>query len=99
LVADARSAGWHDPSRRRISASPDPRSLSATIQRARAAIERLVDLVVGPGLRLRRSRTALRWESRSEGHCASSRRTILKSEWRLFADDPRRLCDAQRAFQ
>lgn len=62
---------------------------------AKAAVERLVDLVVGPGLRLspKPDGTALGVDDPTV-----LRKLVQKiqSEWRLFAEEPRRLCDAQR---
>jgi len=62
---------------------------------ARAAIERLVDLVVGPGLRLSSKPDGVALGIEDPKVMRKLARTI-QSEWRLFADDPRRLCDAQR---
>lgn len=62
---------------------------------ARAAVERLVDLIVGPGLRL---------SSKPDGHVLGIEdpkelrklSRAIQAEWRLFAEDPGRCCDAQR---
>lgn len=62
---------------------------------AKAAVERLVDLVVGDGLTLasKPDGTALGIEDRKVLRDFARQ---IQSEWRLFAEDPRRTCDVQR---
>jgi lambda family phage portal protein len=62
---------------------------------ARAAVERLVDLIVGAGLRLsaKPDGTAL---GIKDPHVLRDFARAIEAEWRLFAEDPRYLCDAQR---
>lgn len=62
---------------------------------AKAAVDRLVDLVVGPGLHLAANPdgTALGIADRKELRTFAR---AMQAEWRLFSKDPRRTCDAQR---
>jgi lambda family phage portal protein len=62
---------------------------------ARAAIERFVDLIVGPGLHLSAIPDGTALGIKDPEVLRKFARSI-ESEWRLFADDPRRLCDVQR---
>ncbi|VTZ52496.1 Phage portal protein [Methylocella tundrae] len=62
---------------------------------ASAAVDRLVDLVVGPGLRLSAKPDGLALGIKDPKALRDFARSI-QSEWRLFAEDPRYLCDAQR---
>lgn len=61
---------------------------------AGAAVERLVDLVVGKGLHL-----VARPDAVALGITPDEARAVgkqIQAEWRLFANDPRRFCDIQR---
>jgi lambda family phage portal protein len=62
---------------------------------ARSAIERRVDLLVGAGLRLsaKPDGAAL---GISDPHVLRELSRAIEREWRLFSEDPRYLCDAQR---
>ena len=62
---------------------------------AHAAIEKLVDLIVGPGLRLSAKPDGVALGIEDPKVLRKFAREI-QAEWRLFAEDPRRLCDAQR---
>ena len=68
---------------------------SATIRSRRAGVDRLVDLVVGPGLYLSAKPDGAALGIEDPKVLRAFARDIQR-EWRLFAEDPRRLCDAQR---
>ena len=65
-----------------------------------AGVTRLVDMVVGAGLRLSPTPNAralgLDPSKKEDRVLLKELSASLKSEWSLFADDPRRFCDAQR---
>ena len=61
---------------------------------AGAAVERLVDMIVGSGLRLTSKPDAVALGLSPAGAHDLGRQ--IEAEWRLFAEDPRRTCDAQR---
>ncbi len=69
---------------------------------ARAAVTRLVDMLVGAGVRLspRPNARALGIDSSSKDGRARLKDLAqqLKSEWQLFANDPRKFNDAQRRY-
>ena len=62
---------------------------------ARSAVERLVDLVVGSGLRLTSKPDAAALGI-TDPKVARALGKSIEREWRQFADDPRRTCDATR---
>lgn len=62
---------------------------------ARAALDRLVDHLVGPGLRLSAKPDGVALGIEDTKVLRKFARQ-LQTEWRLFADDPRRTCDVQR---
>ncbi len=97
-LTSAESATLYD----RITANSRADDLARNNPHAAAGIMRLVDMLVGAGIRL-----APRPDAHALGIDTSDkagRDTIkvlsrsLKSEWNLFANDPRRFADAQRRY-
>ena len=62
---------------------------------ARSAVERLVDLLVGSGLRLSSKPDAMALGI-ADPHDARALARAIEREWRAFAEEPGRCCDAQR---
>jgi lambda family phage portal protein len=62
---------------------------------ASTALDKLVDLLVGPGLRLSAKPDGVALGIKDREKLRNFARQ-MQSEWRLFADDPRKLCDKQR---
>lgn len=61
---------------------------------ARAAVTRLTDMLVGAGLRLSAKPDAAALDISPDA--ARALAIAMQREWRAFAEDPRRTCDAQR---
>lgn len=61
---------------------------------AKAAIDKMADLIVGPGLRLSAKPDAKALGISPEAGYALGQQ--IEAEWRMFSEDPRRTCDAQR---
>jgi len=87
--ADAEVLGAKDLSLARI------RDVLRNDPSARAGLDRLVDSIVGAGLHLseKPDGVALGITNRKELRTLARQ---MQAEWRLFADDPRKTCDAQR---
>lgn len=62
---------------------------------ASAGVDRIVDLIVGPGLRLSAKPDGVALGIKDPHELRDFGRQI-QAEWRLFAEDPRFLCDARR---
>lgn len=97
-LTSAESATLYD----RIWANSRADDLARNNPHAAAGIMRLVDMLVGAGIRLapRPDATALGIDTSSkEGRdILKALARKLKSEWGLFANDPRRFADAQRRY-
>lgn len=62
---------------------------------AAAGVDRIVDLIVGPGLRLSAKPDGVALGI-DDPHELRDFARAMQAEWRLFAEDPRFLCDARR---